>query len=167
MRDDVALVCQIDGIGHGQAAEEAALKALALVEQHQDAPLETIFAHCDTGLTDTRGVSMALARVELAGQEMQYLAVGNPHGVIMNLRERYLSCVNGAVGKGIGSLKARTYPFQRKDTLILWSDGLPETLPFAEFCQKIKGRDLNLAAQEILSTLSSGEDDASIVLFRK
>lgn len=71
------LVGVIDGLGHGGPAHVAAEAARHYVDRHFDLPLPALFQGVDRTCRGTRGVVMALARVDLGGGRVQVGSVGN------------------------------------------------------------------------------------------
>ena len=72
-----ALVGVIDGLGHGPFAQIASRTARYYVEQHFSEPLENVFKGADRACRATRGVVMALARIDLAEDTLTVASVGN------------------------------------------------------------------------------------------
>jgi anti-sigma regulatory factor (Ser/Thr protein kinase) len=70
------LVGVIDGLGHGQLAQHAALAAQQYVQCHYDLPLDKLFAGAGRACRGTRGAVMALARFESHGRIL-FASLGN------------------------------------------------------------------------------------------
>src|SRR5262249_3925348 len=74
--DDCLLVGVVDGLGHGEHAQRAAVAAQQYVQTHYDQPMEKIFEGTGRACRGTRGVVMALARF-LSPTELEWGSVGN------------------------------------------------------------------------------------------
>ncbi|WP_448416026.1 SpoIIE family protein phosphatase [Mycolicibacterium sp. XJ1819] len=75
--DGAALFGVVDGLGHGEAAADAALRAVAAVEDSRAEPLDVVAQLCHRALTDTRGVTMTLARVDFETDTLSWIGIGN------------------------------------------------------------------------------------------
>ncbi len=162
-----ALVCIVDGLGHGEGAEIAAKAAIAYVEENRAQAIEEIFAGCDKAISETRGVAMALAWVDKTSQNMLYIAVGNTRAAIVDMSEHYIGGVYGIVGAGIPKPVPERLKLARNQTLYMWSDGMAETLNFRQY-HKQGIQDLETLAGRMLNDNSDfSEDDGSLVVYRK
>src|SRR5689334_25127683 len=59
-----ALFGVADGLGHGSAAETAALRAAEMVNRCRTEPLDVLLQLCHRGLSDTRGAAIPVARID-------------------------------------------------------------------------------------------------------
>src|SRR5262245_21856947 len=72
-----ALFGVADGLGHGSAAETAALRAEAIVSSCRTEPLDVLLQRCHRGLTVTRGATITLARIDFATDTLSWIGIGN------------------------------------------------------------------------------------------
>ncbi len=72
-----ALFGVADGLGHGSAAETAALRAEELVNRYRSEPLDVLLQLCHRGLTDTRGAAITLARIDFETDTLSWIGIGN------------------------------------------------------------------------------------------
>jgi negative regulator of sigma-B (phosphoserine phosphatase) len=165
--DNSALICLVDGLGHGEGAEIAAKAAVKFVGENLGQDIGNLFTGCDSAISQTRGVAMALAWVDKTSQNLLYAAIGNTRAAIVGTSEEYLSGQNGIVGAGITEPVPEKFKLSRKQMLYMWSDGMTETLNFRQF-RKWRGHDLNELASEITDEYSNAnEDDGSLIIYRK
>jgi serine phosphatase RsbU (regulator of sigma subunit) len=75
--DGAALFGVIDGLGHGEAAQTAALRAVETVEDVRSEPLDVVLQRCHLALIETRGVAMTLARIDFETDTLSWIGVGN------------------------------------------------------------------------------------------
>src|SRR5258707_3223169 len=124
------LVAAIDGIGHGEAAANAARAAAALLRSSADEPIISLVERCHEKLRATRGVVLSLAFIEPEHGMMTWLGVGNVQGVLMradakngNAQESRLLRA-GVVGSRWLALHGTVLPIAQGDTLFLRTDGV-------------------------------------------
>jgi len=82
-RENEVLIAVADGLGHGQAAAEAATLALNTVDEHSGEPLVRILEHCSRRLRYTRGVVMSVVLLDVVEDSMEWLGVGNVAGLLI------------------------------------------------------------------------------------
>ncbi|BAN34075.1 hypothetical protein SCD_n00226 [Sulfuricella denitrificans skB26] len=88
----------LDGLGHGQLAQEATAN-LAAHLSHCDC-VDSILAAVDRQLKGTRGAVAITGELGLAGQSLNILGVGDMHAHVMNEEEMVnLSFAPGVLGK--------------------------------------------------------------------
>lgn len=121
------LIAVIDGLGHGDSAVRASLRAKHLLETYDDRSLINMVNHCHKNLRNTRGVVMSLARIDMSDNTLTWMGVGNVEGTVLHKDqeepERIVSR-HGIVGYNISSLKASIIPILVGDVLILSTDGV-------------------------------------------
>jgi len=69
-KDNPAILCIADGLGHGKHAEKAAKAALTYVAAHRSESLPEIFFGCNRAIRDTRGVAMGIAVIDKKARTM-------------------------------------------------------------------------------------------------
>lgn len=164
---DGALVAAIDGLGHGEEANFAALKAVGILREHAQAPLLELMHKCHEGLRETRGAVVSLASFNFRQNTISWTGVGNVEGCLLpppgeNLRRETLLLHNGVVGYELPHARVATLPLVPGHTLIFASDGLRSDFSY----------DLDLAlspqrlADFILAKSIKGTDDALVVVAR-
>ncbi len=162
------LVAAIDGIGHGEAAANAARAAAALLRSSADEPIISLVERCHEKLRATRGVVLSLAFIEPEHGMMTWLGVGNVQGVLMradakngNAQESLLLRA-GVVGSQLPALQGTVLPITQGDTLFLATDGVRSDFSMALSARENPQR----AADRILEHYGSGNDDALVLVAR-
>jgi hypothetical protein len=162
------LVAAIDGIGHGEAAANAARAAAALLRSSADEPIISLVERCHEKLRATRGVVLSLAFIEPERGMMTWLGVGNVQGVLMradakngNAQESLLLRA-GVVGSQLPALQGTVLPITQGDTLFLATDGVRSDFSMALSARENPQR----AADRILEHYGSGNDDALVLVAR-
>lgn len=161
------LLAVADGLGHGQAAAEAARLALNVVEEYSNKPLAEIMQNCSGKLKGTRGVVMSMARLSTLDNAMEWLGVGNVEGVLVRsaldgkpARESLLLS-HGVLGRQLPPLRTASLEVSRGDTLVFATDGIQRGF---EDSMVLKGP--QETAQFILERDGLGTDDALVLVAR-
>jgi len=166
--DGRTVLCIIDGLGHREGAEEAALAALDFVGRHHHEPLLDVFASCDKAVRHTRGVAMGIAVIDQAAGMLTYAGIGNTRAMISGNGKRNinLSSNYGIVGGGYRGLVSESVPLAPGDLVLLYTDGFPEIIDLSAYDDEIKA-DVERLAETILDDWRRGTDDAAILVFRR
>lgn len=158
-------VCIVDGLGHGEGAAKAADAAVNYVGAHVDEPLQDIFAGCNRAITDTRGVAMAIAVVDTDQQQLTYAGIGNTRGQIYGKQKKLLRSDYGIVGGGFRKLSPGCPAYSPGDIIVLWTDGIPESIDLSGYGHDMLD-DPQLLADQIIEDYALGTDDAGVLVFR-
>jgi len=162
---DAVTLAVVDGLGHGRAAGEASQRALDLLGDIES--LERAVAQCHAGLRSSRGVVLAVARLDDSRDELTWLSVGNIQGVMLRRRrdgegDRRLIGHHGVLGRSLPPLMPRVERFSPGDLFLVATDGIEpgfdDSVPWRESAQAI--------AEHILARYGSGDDDALVVAVR-
>ncbi len=165
--DPMTVLCIVDGLGHGQDAQTAAEACLAYVEQNLQKPLDTLFAECERAIRSTRGVAMGLARVDTMKNTVEYAAIGNTRGVLVQANvSSYLMSSPGIVGGGYRRLVSETRPLPHGGRLFLYTDGLPRRLDHPDFQRQLTRMPPQLLANSLIATLGEENDDSALLIYQ-
>ena len=188
-RADSMLVAVIDGIGHGELAEFAAVEATRTMTEAPPESLESLVARCHDRLRTTRGAVMSLASLDPERGLLTWLGVGNVAGVVFRYRgtshlrgaglsreqrvgagqetaedqhDEYLVLRNGVVGDRLPTLFPRQLQLRHGDTLVFATDGVA-----SEFDQEDDFHDTpQHLAERLLKRYAKGTDDALVLVIR-
>lgn len=164
--DEQVLVAAIDGLGHGQGAFRASQAARHYLERHHDLPMQALFAGANRACRGTRGVVVAVARLDLEAASFAYGSVGNIEGRLWNGHGlRSLPAQRGVVGLGSRPPVVQHYPWSAGSILILHSDGLSsrwgwDEYPILHEVPAMQG------ARILFNHLASRTDDAVVVVVK-
>ncbi|OBB88951.1 stage II sporulation protein M [Mycobacterium colombiense] len=130
---EAALFGVVDGLGHGPAAAEAALRAVDAVTRAGSERVEVLIQLCHRVLVGTRGVAITLARVDFAASTLTWAGVGNvtadlvakaPTGIQIRSSARL---TGGIVGYRIPEIRpAQVVSMRPGDLLVMSTDGIIE-----------------------------------------
>ncbi len=113
-----------DGLGHGEAAEAAAMSALDHVADNLSLPLTAMFEGCHRAVRATRGAALSVAALDYASNEMGNVAAAvigaGDHAVSI----RHFSNNNGIVGGGFNTLFQERASMAAGDLLVIYTDGI-------------------------------------------
>lgn len=158
-------LCIVDGLGHGESAEEAAKAAVDYVAHHLSESLRELFAGCNLALRNTRGVAMGVAIVDEDTRKLTYAAVGNTRAIIVGESIVHLASSNGIVGGGYKVLTSESFALRPFDLVILATDGVAEMRDISIY-RRTPRAGLGKLAKRILQTWSREADDAAVLVFR-
>jgi phosphoserine phosphatase RsbX len=162
------LFCLIDGLGHGDAAADAAATAAEVVHAHADGPVEALLDSCHQALQRTRGVVMTLAAFDVAQGRLQWTGVGNVEARLVRAGDgpgaRHDSPVvfAGVLGYTLPRVKPGTVELEPGDAVVMATDGIE-----AAFSVTLVGA---IPAQELADRVyarhGKGTDDALVAVVR-
>jgi phosphoserine phosphatase RsbX len=162
------LVAVIDGLGHGDAAADAAEAAAGVLEREVDRPPQELFELCHTQLRRTRGAVMTLAWFDLEQRTMAWTGVGNVEARFIRAGDtgdaRHASPVvlGGVVGYNLPQVRLGSIPLEPGDAVALATDGVA-----ADFSVSLEsGITAQDLAERVLERHGKGTDDALAVVVR-
>jgi phosphoserine phosphatase RsbX len=167
--ETAALFGVVDGLGHGEEAAKAALRAVEVVNRSRAEPLDVLVQRCHRVLAATRGVAMTLARIDFETDTLSWLGIGNVTADLVaksaggvGVRSSAL-LAGGIVGYRIPqSLFTHQISITPGDLLLIASDGITEdhldNIDFAASAMTI--------AEKMLEVYSKETDDALVLAAR-
>ncbi len=163
-----ALVAAIDGLGHGDAAADAAAAASDALRGHPPKPAKMLLEHCHRQLRKTRGVVATLAWFDVESGRLAWTGVGNVEGRLMRAgRSRGDSddspmLFGGVLGWGLPAVRLVDAELGPGDTVVLATDGIA-----ADFgSSMLPGLGAQALADRIFASHARGTDDALVVAVR-
>jgi anti-sigma regulatory factor (Ser/Thr protein kinase) len=159
------VVTACDGLGHGRPARAAAAAAIQIFQQHAKGGVSDIIAACHAGISDTRGVVMAVVRLEDGGTA-EIAAAGNVDVQICSPRNarRFggTSAVVGARGRMVRPLAEKT-TLAPDDLLVVVTDGIATRFALEEQLALLRMHPI-VVAQRILEGHARPNDDALVLV---
>jgi phosphoserine phosphatase RsbX len=170
---DRTLVAAIDGLGHGEAAAEAADAAASILER-DGGSLEGLLRRCHEALRGTRGAVMTLAEFAAAPSLVTWVGVGNVEGRLVpsgadTVRARAggsglaaPTLFGGVVGHNLPTVRPSSHPLHAGDVVVMATDGVR-----ANFADRVSALgEPQAVADRILADAGRGDDDALVVVVR-
>lgn len=154
-----------DGLGHGEHAHEAVMKAVEVVMTTQENDPVEIIRQMHTHVRKTRGLVASVAVLNLRAKEWKVCGVGNIvtrlYGGI--LFKHYMS-YNGIVGLNIpGTMNDTIIPAEKNQQLIMCSDGLRTRWDIGKYPSILKYDGMLLAAA-LYKDFNRRTDDSSVFI---
>jgi len=161
-----ALVCLIDGLGHGPEAADAAETCAAVVRANADAEARDLLQACHDALVETRGVVMTVAWFDLERSELRWAGVGNVDARLVHtgpvLREDVALVFGGVLGYRMPNVRPATMRLERGDLLVMITDGIDAAISTA----LTGGGAAQTLADRIFAMHGKGSDDALAIVVR-
>ncbi len=167
--DDAVIAGLIDGVGHGEAAQEAANAAAAELRARAADPIDETLGAIDHALEGGRGAVMAIARVDHVTRVLEHAGAGN---ITARLVHRDGTVVHLAgVSRSLGlRQRARRLLVDRSDAsdllaLVMYTDGLSSRIDLAAARDLLREPPL-IAAHQLLLRHARPDDDATVLVLR-
>jgi anti-sigma regulatory factor (Ser/Thr protein kinase) len=161
-----ALVAVIDGLGHGEEAAKASLRAEHVLLAAPYAPVAELMTQCHEQLKGTRGAVITLASFDGEHDTMSWLGVGNVEAILVRAEEgspdEAVAMRGGTVGFLLPPLHPRTLKVATGDTLVLATDGIRHGFK----AEVIRAREPQEIADAILRVCGKTTDDAYVMVAR-
>jgi anti-sigma regulatory factor (Ser/Thr protein kinase) len=160
------LLLLADGLGHGPLAAEAAQTAARIFHENSHRGPAEILQTAHAALRSTRGAAVAIAEVDLEGEQVRFAGVGNIAGTVLagNVSHSMVS-YNGTLGYQMLKLQELVYPFPKGALLVMHSDGLASRWSLDGY-PGLLGRDPALAAGVLYRDFQRGRDDVTVLAAR-
>ena len=163
------LLSVIDGLGHGQAAHEAAETARSYVETHAYESLDSIMQGTHRACLSTRGVVMALIYIDLLRCKLHSLNIGN---VIVEMYDNTqhkiirLPYVPGVLGLEFPQTSPTAIDWNMNSVLLIYSDGISPQW------KELVANNFHLINRQqlsyfLLKKYAKNDDDATMLVVRK
>ncbi|MEQ3672264.1 SpoIIE family protein phosphatase [Pseudophaeobacter sp.] len=122
----VLVAAVVDGTGSGTAAAQAANQCLRRLSEAEHPDLRQIFALSHQALKGTRGAALGVALISLESLTLDWAAMGDIDGVLLQGRSQTDSVIQcgGTLGLAFGSLLPQRLALQPPATIVLVSDGI-------------------------------------------
>ena len=162
--ENQASVLIADGLGHGQPAAEAAMKAVEIFEKYASLPPAELLGRIDAALRTTRGAAAALTRIDGGRRTVTFAGVGNIAGAVMLPGgSRQMVCLPGIVGHATRIVREFEYPWPAGAAVALATDGLVTQWPLRPY-DDLLGKDPALIAGVLYRDYHRPHDDATVVV---
>jgi anti-sigma regulatory factor (Ser/Thr protein kinase) len=125
VRGDQLVAIQVDGLGHGAQAADAANEALRTFRKDPWREPHLLLDAVHGSLRETRGAAAAVARIDTQQGALDYAGVGNIAATIVGAtRSTSLVSHGGILGHQVRKVQQFSYPWATGSTLLMHSDGV-------------------------------------------
>lgn len=163
--NDTLLVGVADGLGHGEPARQASVRAARVLAGDGDRAPERVLAECDRQLVRTRGAVMAAARLDAAGQ-VSVAGVGNVgahvYGPGRSWRFGGSSYVLGSPG-GARRVAIESQSLLAREVLVLFTDGIRSRLDLTGQLNLLREHPV-VIAQRVVERFARDDDDVLVMV---
>ncbi len=158
-----ALALVVDGLGHGQAAADAAIAGVEAFKKTTRQEPAAILAQIHGALRATRGAAAAVARFDRATREIRFAGIGNISGVVFgDSRISHMTSLPGIVGHDNRNVREFTYAWPEGAVTLLYSDGIATHWSIHSY-DGLLSHDPSVVAGVIYRDWNRGRDDATIL----
>lgn len=162
--DAVARFVVADGLGHGPAAEAAALAAVRAFDRSAHEDLSEVFRAMHGSLLATRGAAVSIAEIATAREEVRFAGLGNVAGFLAWPGDsRHMLSQNGTLGVQLGHVRVESHPWRQRAVLVLHSDGL-NTHASLDAYPGLLAHHPSLVAAVLYRDFVRGTDDATVLV---
>lgn len=163
-QDALVSAMVVDGLGHGEAASQAADAAQHAFLADPLAEPSTLMAELHQQMTGTRGGAVAIARVDLARGAMRFSGIGNISASLVS-REgmRGMASHPGIVGAQFRRAQAFDFGDIIGQLLIMHSDGVQSRWRLVDY-PGLFNRHPAVIAAVLLRDFSRNRDDATVLV---
>jgi anti-sigma regulatory factor (Ser/Thr protein kinase) len=163
---DGGTVLVVDGLGHGEYAARATAVAIETFLANSDRDCVRLVETIHRALAPTRGVALAVARLDCGERVVRFVGIGNIAGsVLVGGRLHHMVSHNGTAGHIAPRIREFAYPFTDEPTLILHSDGMSARWDLDAF-PGLRAAHPALIAGILFRDYRRSRDDCSVVVLR-
>lgn len=163
---DRCLVLNIDGLGHGPLAAEAAQEGIRIFQSYSQEAPGSIISRLHDALKKTRGAAAAIAEIRPLAGSLIYAGVGNiAASILSNTLSRSLVSHNGTLGHVMAKVQEFKADWPKDGTLIMHSDGLQSRWDLMRY-PGLMVRQPALIAGVLLRDFRRERDDTSVLVMK-
>jgi len=158
----VMSVMVVDGLGHGDAAHDAAVAATRGFSQSAMDEPTTLMAELNNAMAGTRGGAVAVAHFDAATESLRYAGIGNISGALHTMEgSRGLASHPGIVGVQARRVQPFTFPQATRKLLIMHSDGLQSRWNLRDYAGIVNRHPAVITAL-LYRDFTRGRDDVTV-----
>jgi serine phosphatase RsbU (regulator of sigma subunit) len=161
---DGILACLVDGLGSGEPAAEAAQATIRCVADHHQDPLVQIVTGCHEAIRNTRGVVMALVRINTLERKLSFVGVGNIGFRAWSAESVQPISSAGIVGSRLPTLREFSFVYTPGDLIILYSDGVSRRFTLDGIVERMAPLPPQRLAEAIADDYAKRDDDVTLVV---
>ena len=162
LSSDKTIAAIIDGLGHGKEAHMASNIIKEQILLKSELPLVELINYTHQAARGTRGAVIGLVYINIETSKLSFVGIGNIEGfVISSTGKKSLISFGGILGHNIRTPQIFEFPFNKGDSVCLFSDGIntrwnADEIDWKEHPQKI--------ADFLINNYSRSNDDATVLI---
>ncbi|HYD16440.1 MAG TPA: ATP-binding SpoIIE family protein phosphatase [Candidatus Nanoarchaeia archaeon] len=157
----------LDGLGHGEYAEQAAQEGLRIFRQYVNRTPTEILERMHAAMRGTRGAAVALTRIDLNQRCVVFAGIGNiSAAIVSNGSSRNMVSLNGIVGHEMRKVREFEYPWSEDALLVMHSDGLGTKWDLGAYTG-LSRRAPGVIAAVLYRDFSRRRDDVTVLVARE
>jgi anti-sigma regulatory factor (Ser/Thr protein kinase) len=164
-RRESLLIAVVDGLGHGIAAHQVALRARSYLCETWSTDIAATLSGLHANLQGTIGAVCGLCVINSETGMLTFAGVGNTMFRIFGVTESRLESVAGVLGQHIRTPKQQKLRFSPNDTLVAYTDGIKDRFECSQYPQ-LRYQNVRTVAEEIVNRFAKDHDDAACAVAR-
>jgi anti-sigma regulatory factor (Ser/Thr protein kinase) len=157
-----ALLGVIDGLGHGEEASFASMKAEKYVLANPTRDVEEIISGLHEHLHGTRGAIAALVRIDRDARRLFFCGIGNVDVSIEGDPQMHPASLEGIIGVNIRKIIKFSYSYNFLKGVMMHSDGISSRFNLSDYPSVYEQP--QAVAERIMAEWGKKDDDATIVI---
>jgi hypothetical protein len=161
------LICVADGLGHGQAAADAARAALDVFRANAGLGPADMLRRMHDALRHTRGAAVSIVELDAGRRLARFAGIGNVAGTVLaDDSVRHMVSHHGTLGHDVRRIDEFSYPWPTGATVLLHSDGIGSRWAVDGY-PGLLGRHPAVVASVVYRDFGRGHDDTTVVVARE
>lgn len=163
--DNACFFALIDALGHGATAFKIAQIAEEYLKSNYRDDLKSMMSGLHDCLKETRGAVAALCKIDTKSREFRFVGVGNIAARVMGSNSFRIVSSDGILGYTITRPKEQIFHLDKKDTVILHSDGISEHFNSEDF-PSVSTMNAHEIGIDLMEQFGKENDDKSCVIIK-
>nr|MDO8097642.1 ATP-binding protein [Candidatus Njordarchaeota archaeon] len=160
--DGQTLLAVIDGLGHGEEAAIASVKAREYVLKNHARDVEQIISGLHEHLHGTRGAVAGLVRIDRDARQLLFCGIGNVDASIVGEPPMHPPSLEGIIGINARKIVRFGYTYKSLRMVVLHSDGISGRFGLSDYPTVYEQP--QAVAERIMAEWGKEDDDATILI---
>ena len=166
-RTGAYMLLVVDGVGHGEAACEAATKAVETLDSGPCTSPSEVLRNVHRALEHTRGAAGAAVLLDPRAGRLSFCGIGNLQATLINLEgRRGLASLNGILGQGRVELQEFHRDWPEGTLLVVHTDGVSSRWILGDY-PGLRIRHPALVSGVLYRDFSYDHDDSTVLVARR
>ena len=158
------MIAVFDGLGHGEDAAIASLKACAVLNANFEEPLDKLLHRVHVELHRTRGAVGSIALINEKAAWLEYAGIGNIWAQVFNAPQPVRPVnFNGILGSNLEKVKVFHFAWHKGNILMMSSDGISDKFTPDSYPGLLTKHPM-IIADLVLRDYGRNSDDATVIV---